>query len=649
MRKKFIPKTVLMNFVKSFLLFLLIVVSLPLSGANLYIQYDPDCMDRLEYVNSESAQNGSYVVYQIKLNESELLILEVGYESQRYQNYLPSQSINCSNAVYTKKMAADINSQIDRAFIVYQKGRKQYYVSPVSYAAYFVKTEEQMAYSSPQAEFQLNLKQGIIGENIALNRQRAEVFFDGRLENQCSGAYVFRQFSLYTSNPHMDIILVPEVGLVEIRHGRNADDALNNIRRLDKVNDEYLSDYMDRVCLGIVSESARQTNASIIYQPKPDPFTQQYGSPSTQIKGGGVYASRKKHVVKKKETLYGVAKQHNIKVDDIRVWNNLTSSNLIHPGDELWVSPPSSAQPAVQQPANPNIGSGGVGLGVDGLPAPYNATGAGEYAWGESAMETNDGQTTDAWMNNTGEHLVKPGETVASIANQYGYTENRLRMMNNLQPNEIPRIGRRLVTSDCPNPVESPSSYEKYAGNSNQDRQGSQTPAYENRKIVPINQSAFPPQAYETSQPNPVANRSTSAYAGDAASFDPYRSNMPSFYESPSTDYVRSAALRRATQFAAGSATSPTSYNNNNTTYNNTTQANTAPQVYDDTVPQGYDAIPDPKANQRLNRTLHFVREGQTLYDIAKLYNTTVDKLREYNQMGVGETIMPFQQIYVSQ
>lgn len=618
------PKNFVMNTVKTFLLLLAVFVTLPLASANLYIQYDPQCMDRLEYTNTESGQNAGYVVYQIKVNDQEKLILEVGLEAQRYQTYLPSQSINCSNALFSREMANNINQQIDQAFIVYQKGRKQYYVSPVSFAAYFVHNDEKISYTSPQYQFELNLNRGIIGENIALNRQRAEVYFDGRLENQCSGAYVFRQFSLYTSSPHMDIIIVPEVGVVEARNGRNAEDALKNIRRLEKVNDQFLSDYMDMVCLGIEPETTITGEISTVYQPGADtPLPSQ--TSGMQVKGP--LTIPKKHTVQQKETLFSIAKSNNVSLADLRKWNKLQNTNLIRPGDVLWLGPPVD-ESQIQTKS---------GAGPDGLPAPYDQIpGVEKFAWGEQEadLKTQDGAAY--WEAYPSEYLVQPGETIASIARKFGYTESRFRQMNNLLPDEEVKIGQRLMTSDCKTGATQPGYDQNYTAAG----EDSNLPPYES-KIIPTTDYYY---NQRTQQMKPAGNPQTAtASRPGAPAFEPYSSNTPKFYESPEANRVRPTS---------GASFQPASYNQNEVTPYNLPGRTPPPAEYDmSTLPQSYDSMGQRSgegSGARTNRTLHFVKQGETLYDISRMYGVSVERLRELNQISAGETIMPYQQIYVN-
>lgn len=113
------------------------------------------------------------------------------------------------------------------------------------------------------------------------------------------------------------------------------------------------------------------------------------------------------HVVQKGETLYRISKTYNITVDQLRQWNNLQPSDPIRVCQELKVA--ATAQPV----------------------SNTTAVNVSATAQGKS------------------EHIVRPGETVESIANAYGYTVERFRKFNQLQPGEKLQAGRVLKTSDC--------------------------------------------------------------------------------------------------------------------------------------------------------------------------------------------------------
>lgn len=89
----------------------------------------------------------------------------------------------------------------------------------------------------------------------------------------------------------------------------------------------------------------------------------------------------KVHVVKKGDTLFGVAREHGLNPRDLSAWNNLDNSNRISVGQQLRLSPP-TAQPAATVTTDSTevrpitAGGGVVARPLDGAPAPAVAPGA---------------------------------------------------------------------------------------------------------------------------------------------------------------------------------------------------------------------------------------------------------------------------------
>lgn len=133
------------------------------------------------------------------------------------------------------------------------------------------------------------------------------------------------------------------------------------------------------------------------------------------------------HIVQKGETLYRIAKTYKVTVDELCTWNNIRKEDGLTLCRELRVKATAAAP--------------------DNKPSAEVPT----IAQGKS------------------EHIVRPGETVEAIAKAYGYTVERFRKFNQLQPGEKLHPGRVLQTNDCvcppltrPTPAESPIGNENY-------------------------------------------------------------------------------------------------------------------------------------------------------------------------------------------
>ena len=332
------------------------VIPFQLSAARMFILFNEDCMERLEY-QSPNKNVDAFVAYQINVGDGEKVILEIGQESRNTTSKLPTPTVGCDNGVFNLSMVQKINAHIDEVFLVVKKNNRRYTVSPVNFATHFMVKEDVVSVYSPKYKFEFNTKEGAIGENIS-REATADVFFEGRLEQECTGAYVFRQIAQGSRTPYTDLVLIPEVGIIEMRSGQTLDQALTNGMQLIKVNDEKFDDYLEEKCEESLSDNVlantkpgqaggtevtpagpigydmtvkqgnvRQRNSNtntVNTRPNTTPIPQS----ANQVGGTNQY-----HIVKKGETLYRISKQYNISVGQIKAWNNL-NSNLIKTGSQ---------------------------------------------------------------------------------------------------------------------------------------------------------------------------------------------------------------------------------------------------------------------------------------------------------------------------
>lgn len=597
-------------------LFAVLAINAAVSAANLYILYDDACMDRLEYAYQNADDQSPYIMYQVSTTPGEKIILEVGAESQTPQDFMPAQFIRCNNAVFDEQLVNAINSNIDEVHMVVRKGSR-YFISPINFAARLLISDDAILYDSPKYRFQFDRKMGTIGENIAFNNPRAEVFFEGKLENECSGAYLFHQYAEFDGNPHADIVLVPEVGIVEERSGINAEDALNNTLRLEKVNGRKLERHLRRICDGNYTEAemapakedfmARAAQGDVAAKGgTPDSYgAEAYTRPRDPLANvdttpKAVAQKPKTHKVKKGETLYRIAKNYGVSVDQVKAWNN-KSGNTIYPGETLQVAAGTTTT-ATQ-------------------PQALTAKGGQAQARPSARFSTNQ-PTRNTQADKF--HIVRAGETVASLALRYGYTEDRFRKINDLNPYEMIKIGQQVKVDHCNCPDDSPSAYQQA-----QPRiKAMAAPTATNNDWQAKGNS---PQSYNTAAPQ---GRSTGSPGNESFSNDRFGSqstegdlrNTPYFLNRPSVQNPPPASYSRD---------QPRAYNNQDYT----AKGGNTPQSYDTYVPQ---------RPQNQVRTVYIVKEGDSLFNIARTYGTTAQRLREINNLEKNEILVPYQRIYLN-
>lgn len=630
-------------------------------------------MERLEY-QSPNKNADAFVAYQINVGDGEKVILEIGQESRNTTSKLPTPTVGCDNGVFNLSMVQKINAHIDEVFLVVKKNNRRYTVSPVNFATHFMVKEDVVSVYSPKYKFEFNTKEGAIGENIS-REATADVFFEGRLEQECTGAYVFRQIAQGSRTPYTDLVLIPEVGIIEMRSGQTLDQALTNGMQLIKVNDEKFEDYLEEKCEESLSDNVlantkpgqaggtevtpagpigydmtvkqgnvRQRNSNtnaVNTRPNTTPIPQS----ANQVGGTNQY-----HIVKKGETLYRISKQYNISVGQIKAWNKL-NSNLIKTGSQLMVgtvapttnnSSTSIANTVTNTVSStPNTVANNDPQKPRYFPAPYNTTYRPNGV--NNSNPTNEVLTARGGQNT---YIVKPGDTVASLAMRFGYTESKFRTMNNLGSNDYVKIGEELKTTDCNCPTqgnsvtstEVPQEFNVVQQDrpiENNNTFTSQTPVENTttQRRYPVN---FNDTQIQTTSSTPYIPQNEEAYRNSTSSPSPLYS--PRGVQTGNTD-------ANSSLFETDRA-------------NNSTARQSSP--YDAIIPSSFDTYSPITAGEKdqaargvdvirsnANRKQHVVQDGEDIFQIARMYNITTDRLRTLNGLELGEVIIPTQKLYV--
>lgn len=649
-----------------------------LSAAQVFVLFDPSCMDRLEFDMNRPDGRGTYLAYHINIRSGEKLVFDVGEESSREQNYMPEPYLSCSSGGFDQGLMRRINANIDEVYIVYPKNNKDFTVSRVVTASSYTKSGSVVTYDSPKYRFRFDTEFGTIGENIAINNPGAKVYFEGKLENECTGSYLFRQLAPQSAYPLIDLVVTPEIGVVEERSGPNAAAAMNNYITLRKINDRNYEKHLMDVC-----GTEPGSNGSVITARGNTPTPANYNTsriatnntppgnlPSGAIVPGGTPANTTArtpvpvtttttlantasktattsndppatHTVERGETLYGISRKYEVSVDDIKDWNNL-SSNTIRRGQVLQVAAPAntSAPALVSRGTVPNQATT-----LSGSPVPY--------------QQTSTQRITAESSDNL--HIVKPGETVASIALEYGYTSKRFREMNDLGPNDYVKVGQRLKTTDCDcttttrsaaiTPATTtpsvPSSYSNPGGRLAPNTLSARTPVATNQPQITTptqgtivrNSGGLP--ATTSTYSTPTVPGTTARGSSSYEAVVPSAYDMPTSRKTVSSMESSSRAIGNTTDFG-----SPVNYNTTARTPDRYGSPYPTPNLPMDqnAVVRNPDDYYTPAESQR--RT-HVVSSGESLYGIARRYGTTPERLRQLNSLGPNDPIIEYQTLYV--
>jgi len=149
------------------------------------------------------------------------------------------------------------------------------------------------------------------------------------------------------------------------------------------------------------------------------------------------------HTVQNGESLTLIAKKYGISVAQIKQWNNLASEK-IHPNTKLIVN-----ESAVKVTPREQVKESIAIKNITNTPASkveQSKTDGGAKAisvvkTSESNLSANKTQSIDKKQ-----HIVKQGETLWSIANQYDIPINTLKKINKIQDNKL-KIGQVLILS----------------------------------------------------------------------------------------------------------------------------------------------------------------------------------------------------------
>jgi LysM repeat protein len=150
-----------------------------------------------------------------------------------------------------------------------------------------------------------------------------------------------------------------------------------------------------------------------------------------------VKAAAGTHIVAAGETLYSIARQNSLTVEQLKLWNNLTTDNLALGATLKMIAPPATS---LTPKALPSIKKTVAVV----APKSYEET---------TVKFTSKGGDVKVAVDKAMHHTVAPGETISGLATKFGYTEQRFRTMNNLTTSDLLKVGQMLKVTDCVCPI----------------------------------------------------------------------------------------------------------------------------------------------------------------------------------------------------
>ncbi|MDE6141906.1 MAG: LysM peptidoglycan-binding domain-containing protein [Bacilli bacterium] len=164
------------------------------------------------------------------------------------------------------------------------------------------------------------------------------------------------------------------------------------------------------------------------------------------------------YVIKSGDTLYSIAQKHNTTVDEIKKLNNLTT-NTLTVGNTLKLPAPIETKPATPStPSGGNTYTVKSGDTLYGIASKYNTTvdeikklnnlKSNTLTIGSVLkLPSQSTVTSPSTESNPNTYIVKSGDTLYSIAKQFGLTVDKLKSLNK-KTNNLISIGEVLTVGN---------------------------------------------------------------------------------------------------------------------------------------------------------------------------------------------------------
>jgi len=553
-------------------------------------------MDVYEYHFKGDQSGKTQLVYHIKLNDNEKVILEALVNKDVQLPKRPTKARSCNDLSINERTVRQINSG-ELSLYILRKNGAAYNITLVGSASYAQISKTSTGYSTPNARYSYKFAQPANGIDLASNNSNSSVYFKGTLSHECPKKYLFTENSTSGDKRFREFVLIPEIGILEEKSGRNENNA-KNVRQLARINGQQITDFIRQYCgsslnkgkffSGNRSGTVDDTNSTSTTDLEFDPFGQPGNTTNTTTGNGNtttvitdnnspgpgtnmngsvctIYKDMDKGLYFDWQTgqLANTACGGNRYVNGYMVGGITTTtpprSNPV---------PPTNTRPTPQPDVviidNPD-------------PVPYNECGV---------------------SSRFGMHVVQRGETLYGISRQYSLSLNQLRQWNRLTSTTLIKPCMQLLTR-------SP--------------QAAQEPA------API-------ETDYTSQFHTVNRNETLYGIARKHGFTVDRLRQMNGLSNNDQIYVGQQLKVNECNCPADSGTVAYADNGRNT-----------PMAYE----AAGERIKSGTVNNSTRRQFHVVKENDTIYSIAKKHRISVAQLRSINDLEKNEIIIPYQRIYL--
>ena len=185
------------------------------TAQDIYIRYDANCMDKLEYRFVEQPNGVSYNSYRLNKNANEKLYFETGIESPQIRKSAPAM-LTCGSSGLGRNEVADINSGRRRAFIC-KKLDSGWAILPVGTASYMSFADNALSAKGSDYDFRADFKT-TFGNDLSVSERdetaKSAIYYVTEVGACNQVAYQFKKEPLQTCRDAFYLTYLPSVGLL---------------------------------------------------------------------------------------------------------------------------------------------------------------------------------------------------------------------------------------------------------------------------------------------------------------------------------------------------------------------------------------------------------------------------------------------------
>jgi len=440
--------------ISTLLLLWIPVISLPAQIDGLQLITGSDKLAKMEFAYSTTRAGKEYVKYMLRVSEYESVLFDIGVETDAplKSGPMPSSAIRCDVEAWNHLGTSGREDILDGkrpVVLLIPAGVEGYRVATVFATEQVRRAGEVYAFRNPDLEFVFDASRNNLktGEGLSLSLEASKT------QGSCP-LYIFRKHSRIQPGIFKDLVWSPQLGVVRENYA-GEEGAYSLLRVGGKSQAEYLA----VLCPPVLPVVA--TSTDVMGSP-----------PSSSVRPEGLTPGAfRQHIVVRGETFFGIARQYQVLPGELMDLNPAVDPNKMALGSLIRI--PNTGN-------RPSMPSGTYVLREGDLPVEIaNRHGislenllawnpnltikiAGDYIFVTNPNPSLDEiqglrtkgngsqvmppSTTRLWESTDGRHLVKAGETVASLAQAYGFTEERFRQMNRLAAKDEVKEGQILFT-----------------------------------------------------------------------------------------------------------------------------------------------------------------------------------------------------------